>query len=127
MLLYLRFMTNRTNPDLLRTAKLPACTMADLVYGPRPRRVRFPLRLIFVVAFCATIGCASQAKPVATEVESVGTLSASYASIATAPVHATTDFATPQVVDSDEDAPVTVAAPAAVEAPNAVAKVAHGF
>lgn len=94
--------------DLTETARIANLPMRDLVYGPAPRRVRLPLRLIFMAAFLgATIGCATAPKPVA-EVETVGTLSASYHGIASAPIHASTDL-TPSfgAVDTDEDAPKT--------------------
>jgi hypothetical protein len=102
-------MTNNIHPDMLKTTKLRAISMSEMVYGPRPRRVRFPSRLIFVVALLSMYGCATAPRPVTAEVETVGTLSASYNSIASAPVHASTDL-TPAfgAVDSDEDAPVTV-------------------
>jgi hypothetical protein len=64
--------------------------------------------------------CATAPRPPA-PVETVGSLSPSYRSIATAPVHAGTDLATNfQAVDSD-DAPVTVGAGEAA-APDVVAK-----
>lgn len=112
------------------TRRIDVQSMRDLIY-PRPaKRIRLPLRLIFVAAVLSTsIGCATASKPVAVEVESVGQLSASYASIATAPIH---HDAPPEFVgvvgSDDEDAPVTVGAPAEkMEAPEAVTKVAHGF
>lgn len=119
-------MTNEA--DLAETTRIANLPMRDLVYGPAPRRVRLPLRLIFVAALLGmSMGCASQVKPVTAEVESVGQLSASYASIATAPVHhdAPPEFA--GVVGSDDDAPVTVGNGQAIfdgssEAPEVVSK-----
>lgn len=118
--------TTTTEMDLTETTRIANLPMRDLVYGPAPRRVRLPLRVIFVAAFLgATVGCATAPRPVTVEPETVGTLSASYHGIASAPVHATTDFGTPQVVDTDEDAPgpVVVSAPVEkVEAPEIAPK-----
>jgi hypothetical protein len=100
------------NPDLLRTTKLPVVSMAQLVYGrPAPRRVRLPYRLIFVAAFVAMQACATTATRQVDAPEAVGNLSASYNSIVSAPVHASTDL-TPSfgAVDTDEDATVTAKA-----------------
>lgn len=108
------------------TRQIPFETMAALVY-PRPRRVRLPVKLIFVAAFLSTtIGCATASKPVAVEVETVGQLSASYNSVATAPIHASTDL-TPAfgAVDSGDDTSsvaTTVSTGEVVEAPAVVAK-----
>ena len=114
------------------TRRIPIQSMARLIYGPPKRaRVRLPHRWIFVAAFLgATVGCATTRPPVAAEVESVGQLAPSYASIATAPVHHDAPPEMGQVIDTDEDAPepTVAAAPAApVEAPAPVEKVAHGF
>jgi len=99
-------MTNQAHPDLTQTRPIPVQSMADLVFGrPAPRRFRLPSRLIFVAALAvASIGCASgrQAPP---EVESVGTLAASYHSIAVQAVHADTDLSGGfQAVEGDDDA-----------------------
>lgn len=93
-----------TDLDTTETCRIPNVPMREMVFGRRaPRRPRFPARLIFVAALAvASIGCASgrQAPP---EVESVGTLAASYHSIAVAPVKhdAPPEFA--GVVDSGDD------------------------
>jgi hypothetical protein len=66
-------------------------------------------------------GCATAAPPAA--VETVGTLAPSYHSIATAPVHATTDLSPGvQAVSTDDDAPVSVGSGEAVEAPELAPK-----
>ena len=94
-----------TDLDTTETCRIPNVPMREMVFGRRaPRRPRFPARLIFVAALAvASIGCASgrQAPP---EVESVGTLAASYHSIAVAPVKhdAPPEFA--GVVDTGDDA-----------------------
>ena len=69
------------------TCRIPFETNKQLVFGaPRPRRVRLPFRLIFVAAFLsASIGCATS-RPVVVEAETVGQLSASYHSVAVAPL-----------------------------------------
>lgn len=119
-------MFNNTDSDEVTgaTRRIDIQSMRDLIY-PRPvKRVRLPLRLIFVAAVLSTIGCATASKPVSVEAETVGQLSASYHSVAVAPVHAATDL-TPAfgAVDSDEDAPVTVVAPVEkVEAPEIAPK-----
>ena len=93
-----------TDLDTTETCRIPNVPMREMVFGRRaPRRPRFPARLIFVAALAvASIGCASgrQAPP---EVESVGTLAASYHSISVAPVKhdAPPEFA--GVVDSGDD------------------------
>jgi hypothetical protein len=108
------------------TRRIDIQSMREMVYGkPAPRRFHFPARLIFVVAvLSAAIGCATGAKPVAVEVETVGQLSASYHSVAVAPVHAATDL-TPSfgAVDTDEEAPAKVSVRTeAVDAPEVVQK-----
>jgi hypothetical protein len=93
-----------THPDLLRTAKLPALTMAELVYGPRPaKRYCLPTRVIFVAAVLGTtLGCRATIPP-APDTDTVGQLAAG-PSVYSAPVHATTDL-TPQfgAVESGDD------------------------
>ncbi len=76
-------------------------------------------------------GCAHfRPTPTVDAPEAVGNLSASYHSVAVAPVHATTDL-TPSfgVVDTDETVPVTVEPDAGhdAESPAVVEKAAHGF
>lgn len=132
VVIYLLPMNTATNTESEEvteaTRRIPVQAMAALVY-PKGRRVRLPLRLIFVAAFLSTIGCATASKPVAVEVETVGNLSASYHSIAVAPVKHDAPPELDQVVDTDEDAPgPVIAAPVEkIEAPETVAKVAHGF
>lgn len=89
------------------TKRINIQTMAEMVY-PRPRRVRFPARLVFVVALLsATVGCATSRPAAVAEPETVGNLSASYHSVAVAPVHASTDFApAAAVADTGDDVPV---------------------
>jgi hypothetical protein len=104
------------------TRRIPVQSMSEIVYG-KPRRRRLPTRLIFLAVVLSMYGCATAPKPVAAEVEAVGQLSASYHSIAVAPVHASTDL-TPSfgAVDTD-DAPVVVGAPVEkVEAPEIAPK-----
>ena len=96
-----------------------------------------------VGAFVGLIGCASAPAPVAAP-ETVGTLTESATHVATAPVHATTDFGHAEIVDTgDEVAPDTTttatlvvkpepaapvaATPAADETPDIAPKNAHGF
>lgn len=125
-------MTN-TNDFDEQTTRIPLESMKALVFGaPSPRRVRFPARLVFVAAlFGMMAGCAT-ARPAAVETETVGNLSASYHSVAVAPVHVSTDL-TPSfgAIDSDDDdtssVATTVSTGEVVEAPAAVTKVAHGF
>jgi hypothetical protein len=85
------------------------------------KRIRVALTLGVLAGM---MGCAT-AQPVATTSETVGQLSASYHSIAVAPVHADTDL-TPAfgAVDTDDDAPApTVTKPAeVVEAPEIAPK-----
>lgn len=114
--------------DLTETTRIANLPIRDLVYGPAPRRVRLPLRLIFVAAFLGTVvGCATASKPVTVEPETVGTLSASYHGVTSAPVHASTDL-TPSfgAVDSDADAPAltksTDSVKSEVEAPEIAPK-----
>jgi hypothetical protein len=65
--------------------------------------------------------------PAAPPVETVGSLTASYRSIAVAPVAKSTDLATAfQAVDSD-DGPAVAAGGGEAVAPDVTAKVAHGF
>lgn len=89
------------------TRRIPVQAMAAMVY-PKARRVRLPLRLIFVAAFLsATVGCVTGRPPAADAPETVGALSASTSHVYTAPVHATTDLAPAfQAVATDDDAPV---------------------
>lgn len=108
--------------ELLTTTRIPAISMRELVYGLPKAERRTNRRdgfVVFAVAFGAFLGmsaCATAPRP--TDVETVGTLSASSAHVYTAPVHATTDL-TPSfgVVDTDTD---TDAAPTAnpSESPN---------
>jgi hypothetical protein len=71
----------------------------------------------------ASIGCATSTRTAVVEPETVGQLAPSYASIAVAPVHHDAPPELGQVVDTDEDAPVAVAAPAEkVEAPEIAPK-----
>lgn len=74
--------------------------------------------LVFGVAL-AVGGCAATAP--APAVEPVGALAPSYRSIATAPVHATTDFGHAEVVGSADDEEKTVVIDAA-EMPDVAAK-----
>lgn len=112
--------------DLCVTKKLPAMTMAQLVYGvPAPRRPRLPTRIIFVAALLGmTLGCAT-VRPVV-EVETVGVLTASATHVTSQPVHATTDFGHAQIVETADDASevaTTVArAPEAAELPEVAPK-----
>lgn len=84
-------------------------------------------RLALVLGILAgAAGCHATAP--APEVETVGQLSASYGSVRSAPVHATTNLSGGfQAVDTDDDAASAGAAGEAVEAPTVVAKQAHGF
>src|SRR6185437_10478628 len=114
-------MTNNAESDELTgaTRPIPIQSMRDLVFGrPAPRRPRFPARLIFVAALAvASIGCASgrHAPP---EVESVGTLAASYHSIAVQAVHADTDLSGGfQAVEGDDDAGEVATTVSRVDAP----------
>ncbi len=93
------------------TRQIPLQSMAALVFGaPKPKRVRLPARLIFIVAFAASAwGCATGRPAAADQPESVGTLAPSYNSIATAPVHKTTDLSPAfQAVEGDDSATETV-------------------
>ena len=107
-----------TDLDTTETCRIPNVPMREMVFGRRaPRRPRFPARLIFVAALAvASIGCASgrQAPP---EAESVGTLAASYHSIAVAPVKhdAPPEFA--GVVDTGDDAGEVATTVSRVNAP----------
>ena len=107
-----------TDLDTTETCRIPNVPMREMVFGRRaPRRPRFPARLIFVAALAvASIGCASgrQAPP---EVESVGTLAASYHSIAVAPIKhdAPPEFA--GVVDTGDDAGEVATTVSRVNAP----------
>jgi hypothetical protein len=93
-----------TDLDMTETCRIPNVPMREMVFGRRaPRRFRFPSRLIFVAALAvASTGCASgrQAPP---EVESVGTLAASYHSIAVAPVKHDSPPEFAGVVDTGDD------------------------
>lgn len=91
------------------TRRIPVQAMAAMVY-PKARRVRLPLRLIFVAAFLgATVGCVTGRPPAADAPETVGALSASTSHVYTAPVHATTDFAPSfGAVGGDDTATVTI-------------------
>lgn len=86
--------------------------------GARAGTIAIALFALLAMNACAT------ARPPAEAPETVGALSASYHSIAVAPVHATTDLAPAfGAVDSDQDAPVMVAAPSEkVEAPEIAPK-----
>ncbi|HVZ88065.1 MAG TPA: hypothetical protein VHG72_13925 [Polyangia bacterium] len=104
------------------TARIPVQSMAALVFGSpsRPaRRVRLPVRLIFVAALLgATVGCNAAVPPPAPE--TVGTLAAG-PSVWHAPTHADTDL-TPgfQAVEGDDSATETVTTvSAAADAGNA--------
>jgi hypothetical protein len=108
-----------TDLDTTETCRIPNVPMREMVFGRRaPRRFRFPSRLIFVAALAvASIGCASgrQAPP---EVESVGTLAASYHSIAVQAVHADTDLSGGfQAVEGDDDAGEVATTVSRVNAP----------
>lgn len=71
------------------------------------------------------LGACRATVPAAAEVETVGALAPSYNSIATAPVHATTDLSPGvQAVSTDEDAPMSVGSGEAVEAPELAPKAA---
>ena len=81
-------------------------------------------RPVFLGVLIGMMGCRAAVPTPAAEPETVGQLSASYHSIAVAPVHASTDL-TPsfEAVDTDEAAPVTVGAPTEkVEAPEIAPK-----
>lgn len=97
--------------ELTETRRINVQTMADLVYGPRPRRVRLPMRIFFVAAFLgATMGCATVRRPTvaAPEVETEGQLAAG-PSIWHAPTHASTDLAPAfQAVEGDDSATANV-------------------
>jgi hypothetical protein len=119
-----------THPDLLATKKLPVCTMRELVYGPAPRRPRYrlPTRAIFLAAFLGTsIGCATASRPV--EVEAVGTLTASYHSVAVAPLKHDAPPELGQVIETGdaEDEAMAAAPIEAAELPEVATKNAHGF
>jgi hypothetical protein len=106
------------------TRRIDIVSMKELVFGaPRSRRVRFPVGLVFVVlALLAGLGCATAPRPI--QVEAVGELTASYHSVASAPVHASTDL-TPSfgAVDTDDDAPAKVTVGAGVvDAPEVASK-----
>jgi hypothetical protein len=93
--------------ELRETVRIVSVSMADMVYGPAPRRTRYrlPTRAIFLAAFLGTsVGCATAPRPV--EVETVGQLSASATHVVSQPVHATTDFApAAAVADTGDDVP----------------------
>lgn len=73
------------------------------------------------------VGCQATA-PAAPPVETVGSLTASYRSIAVAPVHAGTDLSVAyQAVSADDDGPAVAAGGGEAVAPDVTAKVAHGF
>jgi len=100
-------MTNMTNApascDLTETARIANVPMAALVFGPRPRRVRFPGRFVFVAAvLAATMGCATAPRP-APAVEAVGQLAPSYHSLAVAAVHHDAPPEFGGVVDTGDD------------------------
>jgi len=105
--------------DMTETTRIANVPMQEMVFGrPAPRRFRFPSRLIFVAALAAmSVGCASsrQSPP---EVESVGTLAASYHSIAVQAVHADTDLSGGfQAVEGDDDAGEVATTVSRVDAP----------
>ena len=72
------------------TRRIKIQSMRDLIY-PRPAKpllLPLPTLLIFVAALLASsLGCATGRPPAADAPETLGQLSASYASIATAPIH----------------------------------------
>lgn len=74
------------------------------------RSTKLRLAGIILCIVGSMLGCAT-ARPVAPEVESVGTLAPAYNSVAVAPVHAGTDLSPAGFVaaDSDADASPTVA------------------
>lgn len=80
-----------------------------------------------VLACVSGVACAHGPAP-AVQVESVGQLAAG-PSVYSAPVHATTDFAAPTIVDtgSDDIASAATTVNGDVEAPAVETKVAHGF
>ena len=105
-------MTNTTQTESDETTgatrRIKIQSMRDLIY-PRPAK-RFPLptRLIFVAALLASsLGCATGRPPAADAPETVGQLSASYASIATAPIHHDAPPELGGVAGTDDDAPTT--------------------
>jgi hypothetical protein len=81
-----------------------------------------------IIALCLTFGACATAPTIA-PVESVGTLAPSYRSIATAPVHATTDLGiTYQTVSVDDDSDaIVVTTPETLDGPDVATKHAHGF
>ncbi len=86
------------------TERIALETMRELVYGRPPRR-RLPTRLIFVAVVLSMYGCATGSKPPAAEVETVGQLAPSYASIAVAPLKHDAPPELGGVAGSDDDAP----------------------
>ena len=96
--------------DMTETTPIPRQPMRELVFG---------MALAAVMASAA--GCATAPRPV--EVETVGALSASATHVYVQPVHADTVLTSSfGAVDTDEDAPVVAAAPAAVETPDVAPK-----
>lgn len=119
--------TTQTESDELTgaTRRIDIQSMRDLIY-PRPaKRIRLPLRLIFVAAFLSTLGCATS-RPAAVETETVGNLSASYHSVAVAPLKHDAPPELGQVVGSDDDdtssVATTVSTGEVVEAPAVAVK-----
>jgi hypothetical protein len=97
--------------DLTETHRIPAQSMQELVYGPAPRRSRFPLprRLIFVAAIFGMNACATMSRPVAVDAETVGSLSASYHSVVVAPLKHDAPPEMGGVAGSDDEMPTTTA------------------
>jgi hypothetical protein len=120
----IRMLTNTTNEadrDDEPTRSISHRSMTEMVYGHRPRLPRFRGVVALAVALLAgAAGCHATVAPV--EVETVGQLSASYGSVRSAPVHATTDLSPGfQAVDTDEG-PAVGGAGEQVEAPAVTAK-----
>jgi hypothetical protein len=107
-----------TDLDTTETCRIPNVPMREMVFGRRaPRRPRFPARLIFVAALAvASIGCAS-GRRAPLEVESVGTLAASYHSIAVAPIKHDLPPEFAGVVDTGDDAGEVATTVSRVNAP----------
>lgn len=115
-------MTNAIDTDDEHTVEITPRSMAALMYGVRPaRRPRFRGVVALAVAILAgAAGC--HATTHAPEAETVGTLSASYNSVASAPVHETTNLTVGfQAIDSDEGTAASGTGEA-VEAPMVVSK-----
>jgi len=82
-----------------------------------------------LILLSLSLSCAlvTNPKPETPPVENVGALSQSETHVVCQPVHSTTDFVPPEVIDTDTDKPVVSNPDASVEEPEKVVKISHGF